>query len=534
MLRGVDFLWFLFAFVCGLGVKLLGQPPLIGFLAAGFLLNFAGVERNDTLDALADLGITLMLFTIGLKLHVKDLFKREVWAGTLGHLGAWTIAVSGLALVLAAVGLPFFTSIDVRAAALLAFALSFSSTVCVIKMLEEGGEVSSRHGKLSVAILVMQDIVAVVFLVVATGKVPSPWAVLLLGLFFARPVLGALLGRSGHGEMLPLTGFLMALGGYELFSLVGVKGDLGALVAGTLLSAHPKAGELAKSLLSFKDLFLIGFFLSIGLTALPSLGMLSVAVGLGLLLPAKAALFFFLLTRLRLRARTSFLASLALSNYSEFGLIVTFLCVEAGWLESHWLVTLALAVSFSFVVTSVSYRSAHSVYARWKTVIRRHESPERLPEDKVFRPATAELLVIGTGRVGLGAFRALHNHVGDRAWGMDADRELIARQREQGMHVFVGDAENADVWDAIDVTSTKLVLLAVPSLLDCRNITLQLKLAGYQGRIAAIARYEDEREPLLAAGVDKVFNFFTEAGAGFAEDSLLLIDEPRPPAAASP
>ena len=521
----MDILWLLFAYVCGFGVKLLGQPPLIGFLVAGFALNAIGVERNATLDGLADLGITLLLFTIGLKLNVKDLLKREIWAGTGAHLAVWTITMAAVLLGLAALSLSLFTGLDLRASALLAFALSFSSTVCIIKLLEDGGEVNSRHGKLCVGILVMQDIIAVVFLVLATGKAPSPWAVLLFGLYFARPLFDFVLRQSGHGEMLPLTGFLLAMGGYELFSLVGVKGDLGALVLGTLLSAHPKASELAKSLLNFKDLFLIGFFLSIGLVALPNLSMLAVAVLLCLVLPAKALLFFALLTRLKLRARTAYLAALALGNYSEFGLIVSFLCVKAGWLSDEWVVILALSVSLSFVLTSVSYRSAHDLYARWKTHVRRFELPQRLPEDQVYRPSSAEILVVGTGRVGLGAFQSMHKLVGDRVWGMDANRDQIARQREAGMHVFAGDAENADIWEAIDVRSIKLVLLAVPSIADCRNITHQLSLAGYTGRIAAIARYEDERDALLAAGIDKVFNFFTEAGSAFAEDSLRLIED---------
>jgi predicted Kef-type K+ transport protein len=526
----MDFIWILFAYVCGLGVKLLGLPPLIGFLAAGFLLNAIGVESDDRLEALANLGITLLLFSIGLKLRVKDLLKREVWAGALAHMGIWTLLFGALALTLAALSAPWFSSLDATAAALIAFALSFSSTVCVIKALEESGEINSRHGKLAVGILVMQDIVAVAFLVLATGKVPSFWAVLLLGLYFARPLLGYLLEKAGHGEMLPLTGFLLALGGYELFALVGVKGDLGALVLGTLLSAHPKASELAKSLLSFKDLFLIGFFLSIGLSALPSLEMLLLALALCLALGVKALLMFFLFVSLRLRARTAYLGALALSNYSEFGLIVALLCVQAQWLAADWLVVLALAVSLSFVLTSLGYRLAHPFYSRWKATLRRYESDERLAEDQVYRPASAEILVVGIGRVGLGAFRALYAQVGDRVWGMDSDRDRIAEQREQGMHVFAGDAENADVWDAIDVSAIKLVLLAVPSIEDCRNIADQLKFAGYRGRIAAIARYEDERAALLAAGADKVFDFFSEVGTAFAEDSLRLVESDAVPA----
>jgi len=522
----MDILWILFAFVCGLAVKVLGLPPLIGFLAAGFALNAFGAEANDTLDALANLGITLMLFTIGLKLNIKDLLKREVWAGTLSHLAVWTLAGAAGMLLLGALSLPLFTDLDLGGAALLGFALSFSSTVCIIKILEESGEVRSRHGKLCIGVLVMQDIVAVAFLVVATGKMPTLWALLLPLLVFVRPVIGRLIQEAGHGEMLPLTGFVLALGAYQLFDLVGVKGDLGALLCGMLVSAHPKASELARALLSFKDLFLIGFFLSIGLTALPDAEMVMAALALCLLLPLKQVLFFFIFAALRLRVRTAHLGALALSNYSEFGLIVTVLAVEAGWLGEDWLVVLALAVSLSFVATSMLYRGAHSSYSRFKSVLRRFESPTRLPEDMIERPKSAEIIVVGTGRVGRGAFQALHDLVGDRVWGMDANRERIRQQREAGMHVFAGDGENADVWEQIDVSTIKLVLLTMPSIDDCRNVTDQLRRAGFQGRIAAIARFEDDREALLAAGIHTVFNFFTEAGIGFAEDSLRLIGDP--------
>lgn len=520
----MDILWLVFAFVCGLAVNLAGLPPLVGFLVAGFALNIAGVEPNETLEAIANLGITLMLFTIGLKISVRDLIKREVWAVTLAHTSVWMVLASAVVLLAATVAGGLLGGLDARAIALLVFALGFSSTVCVIKILEDSGELKTRHGRIAINLLVMQDLIAVAFLAAATGKVPSLWAITLLGLIPLRPLIWALLKRAGHGEMLPLTGFVLAVGGYELFSLVGVKGDLGALLVGMLLAGHVKAGELYKSLLNFKDLFLIGFFLSIGLTALPNVEMILIALAMCLVLGLKMVLFFGLMSRFGLRARTSFLASLVLSDYSEFGLIVIALCVGAGWITDAWLVITALAVALSFVLTSIAYRFAHVIYARQKHRLRKYERDERLPEDRVFRPREAEILVVGIGRVGLGAFRSLHYMAGDRVWGMDANRQRIDALRAEGMHVFVGDAENADIWEMIDVSSIRLVLLAVPAVTDNRNIAEQLRIAGYSGRIAAIARYDDERQALLNAGIDKVFNFFTEAGAGFAEDSLGLID----------
>ena len=163
----MDILWILFAFVCGFGVKQLGLPPLIGYLAAGFMLNFSGVEMTPGLQEIADLGVTLMLFTIGLKLDIRDLLKPQTWAGTLANTGLWTLLFTGLALSLAALSAPYFSTLDWKSAALLAFALSFSSTVCVIKVLEEAGEMSSRHGRFAIGILVMQDVIAVIFLVLA-------------------------------------------------------------------------------------------------------------------------------------------------------------------------------------------------------------------------------------------------------------------------------------------------------------------------------------------------------------------------------
>ncbi len=516
----MDFIWILFAFICGFCVKLLALPPLIGFLFAGFLLNFMGVEPDESLNTLADLGITLMLFTIGLKLNARDLLKREVWAGTASNMLILTVLFVSLAMLLVTISVPYFLGLNLQSAALLGFALSFSSTVCIVKMLEESGEMKTRHGRLSIAVLVMQDIIAVVFLVFATGKTPTIWALLLFGLPFTRPLIGLVLSKAGHGELLPLTGFFIALGAYELFSLVGIKGDLGTLIFGMLISQHHKASELSKSLLAFKDIFLIGFFLSIGFVALPDFSMLLMALGLSLLLILKFFLFFFIFTGLRVRGRSAYLSALALSNFSEFGLIVLAISTEAGWISNEWLVILALAVSISFIFTSVLYHSAHNIYSKYKNIIKRFERKKLLKEDVFVQPENAEVMVIGLGRVGQGAFQELYKLIGDRAWGMDADQEKIKKLTDKGQHVFYGDGEDHDLWESIDVSAIKLVLITIASIEDISNITTQLRNANYQGQIAAVVRYEDEREQLVELGIDKVFNFYTEVGTGFADEFI--------------
>jgi len=520
----MEFLLLLIAFVCGFASKFIGLPPLVGYLIAGFLLNALGFSANPELETIANLGITVMLFTIGLKLNIKDLIKREIWLASVVHSVIWISFVALFMFVIGLAALAYFADLSMIQLALIGFALSFSSTVCVVKILEESGETRSRHGKVAIGILIMQDIFAVVFLVFATGKVPSIYALSLFALIPLAPILKKILTEAGHGELLPLCGFVLALGGYQLFELVGVKGDLGALIIGILLAGDAKSSELAKSLLGFKDLFLIGFFLSIGLTALPDLEMMMIALLLTLILPLKFALFFLLFTQLRLRARTAYLSSLIMSNYSEFGLIVAAVATASNMITNEWLVIIAMSVSFSFVIISMLYRHSHQHYVRFKNALRVYQKPLPLPEDVYPSFKDIDVLVIGMGRVGKGAFHALAKSVGPAVCGMDADEQRVKTMTKNGYKAILGDGENVDLWENLDISDVKLILLALPSIEDSSNVTAQLRGLNFTGKIVAIARYEDEVQPLLDKGVDQVFNFFTDAGLGFAEESLAILE----------
>lgn len=519
----MDFVFIGFAFLCGLLVRMVSLPPLIGFLAAGFVLNGAGFEFQEGIQVIADIGITLMLFSIGLKFNVKDLIKPEVWASGSVSTLIYVLLGVAIAALIPIIGLSQIEGISMQTAAVLAFALSFSSTVCVVKLLEENGETKTRHGKIAIGVLIIQDLFAVLFLVFVSGKVPSLLALALLALPLAAPVLKRLLVYSGHGELLPLTGIFLALGAYELFELLNIKGDLGALVVGMLLSGHGKSSELFKSLMSFKDIFLIGFFLSVGFTALPTSEMLGVSLLICLVLPIKFVVFFSLFSALKLRARTSFLAGISLSNFSEFGLIIAAICIKLGLLEQNWLVILAISVALSFLITNLLYNGIHNFYAKHHQFIRKYERSVRLPEDIYPQPNNAKVIIMGMGRVGTGAYLALQGRLGNTVWGMDADPVRVDKQREQNLQITLGDGEDVDLWSNLDLSHVELVMLALPSVEDMEHITEQLRGAGFKGKIAAIARYDDERQMLLKIGVDKVFNFYTEAGAGFADESIQLL-----------
>ncbi|MEM7660842.1 MAG: cation:proton antiporter [Pseudomonadota bacterium] len=512
-----DVAWIGIAFALGLAARFASLPPLVGFLAAGFILNAFGIGSGDILAKLSDLGITLLLFSVGLKLNIGTLARPQVWAVTGLHMGAVIIALGFGIYGLAMIGVPFLTDLDLGRAFLIAFALSFSSTVFVVKALEERGEFASLHGRIAIGILIMQDIAAVVFLAVSTGELPSVWALLVLLLIPLRFLLHRLLVIVGHGELLVLYGFLLALGGAELFQLVQLKGDLGALVLGLLISTHPKADELAKTMLNFKELFLLGFFLSIGLSGQPTMETVIVGLALAPLVFLKSALFFALLTRFKLRARTALIASVNLMNFSEFGLIVAAIGVTNGLIESEWLIVIAIALSASFVISAVMGRVARQAYTTHLETWKSFQSAELIADDQLFDTRGAKVAIIGMGGIGTGAYNKMQDLYGDNVFGIDIDPVTAKAQQEEGRHVLRGDPTDADFWDRLHaIHSLDLVMLALPTLATNISIVHRLIEAGFKGEIAAIAKFPDEIEALEQAGVTTVFNIYAEAGAGFA------------------
>ncbi len=525
-------LWIAVAFFCGFVMRHFRMPPLIGFLAAGFVLNALGVQGGPTLDYIADLGVTLLLFSIGLKLDLRTLLRPEVWAGTSLHMLLSLGVFSGLFMLFAALGLPYFTGMELGSALVLGFALSFSSTVFAVKVLEQRGDMNSIHGRTAIGILVMQDILAVIFLTFSTGKLPSVWSLVLPVVLLAlRPLLLRLMDRIGHGEMLVLFGlFLSLVVGASGFEMLQLKPDLGALVLGVMVASHPKSSELAKSLSGIKDLFLVGFFLSIGLKGSLSVGAVTLALLLSALLLFKATLFFLLLTRFRLRARSSLLASLSLSNYSEFGLIVAAVALGQGWLSSDWLVILALALSISFVLCAPLCGRVNELYQRHHDFLMRLQTNSRHPDDQPIDLGSATIYIFGMGRTGRGAYDYIRSHTQDEPLGVDFSKPRVADQRAQGRRVIYGDPTDPDFWSRVkhqgnqgnqgNQGKVRLLLLALSNHQANLSAAKNLMEAGFKGKIAAAVHFEDQGDHLKELGVHAAFNIYREAGAGLAEHAL--------------
>ena len=511
-------LWIAIAFLLGLAVRQVGLPPLVGYLAAGFALNALGFEGGAALAHVAHLGVLLLLFSVGLKVNLRNVLEPAVWGGALLHI----LVVASIG----AMGLVAMFGLGGPGAVLLAIGLSFSSTVVAAKALEEKRELRSFHGRVAIGILIVQDLVAVVLLAVAGAGSPSPFALVLLALPLVRPLLLRLLDLCGHGELLLLLGVLLAVsvGGLG-FELVGMSPELGALVLGTLLAGHAKAAELARALWGLREVLLVGFFLSIGMAGLPDLGdLLFALVMVALVLPLKALLFLLLLPRFGLRARSGFLASLALASYSEFGLIAVHKGVEAGWLGQHWLPAVAMVVAISFAIAARVNHVAHRLYERFEPPLRRLESRRSHPDDEPITLGDTQVIIMGMGRVGTGAYEYLRSQ-GARVIGLDSDPGKVAAHKRVGRSVMYADAEDPGFWHRLSLQEVEAVLLALPDLEAKEIAARRLRQRGFAGLVSATNVYPEEAERIAQAGADTTFNYFDLAGGKFAEHTWSVLDE---------
>jgi hypothetical protein len=209
-----------------------------------------------------------------------------------------------------------------------------------------------------------------------------------------------------------------------------------------------------------------------------------------------------------------------LANYSEFGLLVAAIGVRNGWIGSQWLIIIAIALSITFIMASPLNTSAHTLFECWAGRLRRFETKTRHSDDQPLDPGNAEIVVFGMGRVGTAAYDDMRKRHGAIVIGIDFDSKTVAEHRQTGRNVIAGDATDIDFWARVKrggPGKLRLALLAMPS--HVANITAVKEITDgeFEGIIAPIAQYDDEVQELKAAGAQSVYNFFAEAGFGFAE-----------------
>lgn len=508
----VELVWIGSAYLMGLIASSLMFPPLVGYLVAGYALHASGFGPLTALPHIADIGIELLLFTVGLKIKPSSLIRSEVLS-----VGGWHLIIVTVVSTL----MFFWLDKHITGGLVLGMSLGFSSTVLAIKVLEDNGELSSFHGRDVLSILILQDLIAIALLAYAEGSQPTPWALELLVIPFLRPIAYRLLEASRSEELRLLLGVTMALAGGVFADYLGISADIGALLTGIMLGGHEKTEDIAHKLWGLKELFLVAFFLQIGLRGLPNQEQAITALALLAWLPLQGGLFFFLFIMAGLRARTAFVSSLALTTYSEFALITTEAVVESGLLPHEWQAIISLAVAGSLAIAAPLNRYSHILFAWLEPVLvrlerkKRQSHLDRIPESL----GVAEWLVVGMGRTGVSAYMALHKR-DKRVVGFDADPTVVEAHLAKNRRVVYGDSEDTEMWSGMPLDRIKGIILTLPDFdLRCSAI-MQLRNRGFGGQIGTICYYSDEQEELMRLGANFVIHPLIEAGNQMAAQML--------------
>ncbi|WP_333588114.1 cation:proton antiporter [Phenylobacterium sp.] len=516
----------------------LRQPLIVSFIAVGLLAGpsvLDVVASGDQIELLSQLGIALLLFLVGIKLDVK-LIRSLGWVSIttgLGQVGFTSIFgyLIGLAL-----GLGHVTSLYV------AVALTFSSTIIVVKLLSDKREIDSLHGQIALGFLIVQDLVVVLSMIVlsaigigaAGGGHGGGSALTVLGwglalvavvVIFVRYLADPLTERLARAPEL-LVIFAIALA--ALFAAVGdaagLGKEVGGLLAGVALASTPYRETIAARLAPLRDFLLLFFFIALGAVLdLSLLGahLAGAAIFSLFVLVGNPLIVLAIMGAMGYRKRTGFLAGLTVAQISEFSLIFIAMGVSLGHVgqDALGLVTLVGLVTIAASTYMITY--SHPLYRLFEpllTVFERKGTP-REPHEPAAHPKdqSPQVIIFGLGRFGAAVGLRLARR-GVRVLGVDFNPQAVRRWRELGLEAEFGDATDPEFIIELPLAQAQWVVSTVPvhptgvTHEDARRTLMQLaRGAGFTGRVALTSHSSADTHALLRAGADLVLEPFQDA-----------------------
>lgn len=446
----------------------LGTVP--GFLVAGIVVGPAGlglITNVDQIVKLAEIGVVLLLFVIGIELKPSRLWlmRRMVFG-----LGSSQVLLTGAAL---AAALHYFFALPATTAILVGAALALSSTAFVLQILSEQKALTAQHGRASFAILLMQDL-AVVPLLALVPLLADPDAgagkdiglalleslavlalVVVAGRYLLQPVL-RLVARFGSTEVFTASALLIVLGAAVATEHAGLSMAMGAFVAGLLISESAYRHQVIAEIHPFRGLLLGLFFMSMGM--LFDLGLLVESPlralwTLALLILIKALILFPLVRLFGLRARQSLAVALLLAQSGEFALVLFAMARQAGLLAEQRFQELLLVVLLSMLVTPLLAYLASRL-----TAARRGDAAES-SDDEAARIA-APIVLAGYGRVG-GRIGEILAQAGQPFVALDSDPDIVAHERARGNPVYYGDVSQPGLLRSVGAGNARLIIVTL-------------------------------------------------------------------------
>jgi Kef-type K+ transport system membrane component KefB len=523
----------------------LRQPVLIAYIVVGVAASPAGfglVEAHDQITLLAQIGVAVLLFVVGLRLdlHHVRLIGPVALATGLGQIAA-TVAI-GFALV-------YLMGRSVMEALYVAVALTFSSTIIIVKLLSDKRELDTLHGRIAVGILIVQDIAVVLAMMAMSalrgaGEAPplelavtlglrvAAAALLLYGLMrYVLPRLVEAMARSQ--ELLLVFAIAWGTGLAALGEWAGFSREAGAFLAGFSLASTAYREAMSARLTGIRDFLLLFFFIDLGARLdLATLGdaLWPAALLAAFVLAGKPLILMAIMGYLGYRKRTGLLVGLTMAQISEFSIVFVALGATLGHVDAATLNLTTLTGVITFTLSTYLILYAHVLYEKlspWLGVFERRRPFRELAVERQRRPeGVPEAIVFGLGRYGSRLLARLGEQ-GIRALGVDFDPEAVRALRRQGLAVRFGDSEDPDFLETLGLREVPWVVTTLPQWESNRAFLHALRAAGFKGRVAGVVRDEAHAVALGRLGVERVLHVFNDAADHAAR---VIAADIRPPA----
>jgi CPA2 family monovalent cation:H+ antiporter-2 len=529
-----------------LGIALLfqrfQQPPVVGYLAAGVILGphgFSLVREVHQVEVLAEVGVILLLFTLGLEFSLATLaqLRRQVLIGG-------TLQIVLTALSAGAVPLAFASW---REAALVGGLVALSSTVIVLKLMTDRGEIDTPHGRAAVGILLLQDLLVIPMMLGVQLLAPdsgrgtgSPVGSLLAGLLVVTAILVAArwviprflaeVVRTRRRELFILTVMMICLGTAWATSRVGLSLALGAFLAGVAVSESEYGAQALADILPMRDTFSALFFISIGMlldggyvVQHPFVvgGAVLAVLGLKILTGTTAIL------GLGLGLRPAVLGGFALAQVGEFSFVLAQVALGLGLLESdRYQLFLAVAV-ITMVATPFLFAAAGPLAERLSTLrlsgrLAAHQQP---PGDRPAPPGN-HVAIVGYGLNGSNLARVLRE-VEIPYVISELNPERVWAARAEGEPIFYGDVNRPEVLEELGLERARALVVAISDAASTRRAVAIARARWPHLTIIARTRYLSEVEPLHRLGADEVVPEEFETSIEIFAKVLATYDVPR-------
>lgn len=505
--------------------RFLKQPPILAYILTGILLGPLGlfhIQDHEALKTLGQLGITLSLFMLGLELRLSELRSIGKTAIILGSFQMITTYVLGF-------GLALVLGFNQQVATYIGLALSFSSTIIIVKLLSDKHDLTSLHGKLSVGLLLVQDFFAVITIIFLSGVhpqeggllIPQILLILIKVVFLFSSVI--LLSKYLFPKMIhtladsPEAFFLFSLAWvFSLTALVsshffGFSLEIGGFLAGLALANASENYQIVARMKALRDFFITIFFVMLGfeMKLTNFTGVLFPVIALSLfVIVMKPLLTTIIAGMMGFRKRTALFVGLSTGQISEFSLIILFLGFTLHVVPQDVVTIMVLVAVITFATSSYAIQNINSIYKRIHRYFDRIERKQTKTENTIQNNAVLEdldnhIVVVGADQMGRSIIHALEESEG-KVIAVDFNPDIVKNLSENGHLIIFGDIADPDIQERVKVEKAKMVISTVPDVEDNLLLIKSLNHTNRRAKIVVMAYEVGDARILYKAGADYV------------------------------